>query len=75
MSRRRKLYRRNWNRYLWLEMRHDERAYAWHDRWLREQLHSPTSQMPNHAAMITSVGRLLLSIARSADQSRRFLGL
>lgn len=75
MSRKRGLSERNWNRYLWLELRHHERSYAWHDRWLRKERHSCSSQTQSHAAMLASTGKLMLTVARSHAQCRRFLGL
>ncbi len=75
MSRRSTLHRRNWNRYLWLDLRSGERFYARQQRFLASQIHSATSGTPSHWRMLSSCARLMLTTARGVDQSRRLLGL
>ena len=58
------LINNRWYRYLWLNMRHDERFYERERRIVRSGGWYP----PN-------MGRMIAAVIRSADQSRRMLGL
>ena len=75
VRRRRDATRCNWYRYLWVDMRSNERFFARQRRWFLGQLHSAGSQEASHRRMMASSGRLLASTIRGANQCRRMLGL
>lgn len=70
----RHLHRRNWYRYLWIQLCSNERFYARERAFLAHVFRSD-NWTPSTPGLLASSGRLIATTIRGADQNRRMLGL